>query len=397
MLGLIIGNEDQESSSPTSGWRKSPTKAFYHDVIDLIERARNSRTNGQDDTHVCVDYFHKCFILALKKRGEPHIIGDKPIVWATTKARMIRHLGVARTFEIADLVVGPLQIEVQHQLMDSTPDTCGRFRFTTEQVTQMTTKSKNKKDDFLQRTLSPKASYNYMPILFFRIEMRSLVKFLQKEIRNKISHFKEGIQKTYVLEEKLTATGSTLKALFANDTAAFLWFQNTAKMLKKKTSTDTWLYCNLAKIGEEKGVINMNGTMSMVDQGTWDTMVNTNASTHQGEIVPLWNTCETATQQDEALLKPADTGWLEAVNFFVDDGIVSQKFIEKLLQIRYLWQETKLKFLLDEGDRDLGVLARLLYPYILKKAAGWTHNLWCSTIEIQEGAQEAFLQALFGA
>jgi len=132
----------------------------------------------------------------------------------------------------------------------------------------------------------------------------------------------------------------------------------------------------------------------MVDRGKWDGMINSNSSVNEGEIVPLWNTCEKAELQDLALAQMG-VGWPNAVIMFIENGIVSRTFIKTLLMIRHLWQETKLKFLLQEGERSLQVLADLLYPYILKKGKGWTVNKWCNTGDVHDKAQISFLNDLF--
>jgi hypothetical protein len=387
LFALVIANDDKETPNKTSGWYKCTTKSFYHDVIDLIQRARNSRADGQEDRFVCADYFRKCFVQEMMIRGDPDL-NDKPIVWATTKARMNRNLGVVKTFEIGDLEDGPGSIVQQDPIVNPVADPSRYFRFNREQMTTMKDK-KVKRDDFFGKTMCVKGNHNHLSIILSRILMRSLVKHLQSDETSEINDFKAGVQRDLVFREKLTTNGNDLKALFDNDEAAKNWFDSAVKDQKQKAQHDTWKYAILEKNAK------MSGTLSMVNETDWDAMLHNNNTLNDEEMVPLWNTCVKAKEQDSLLLLEPDQGWPGAVDLLVDHGIFSKNFMRQVFKVRHLWQETKLKYILNQGERNLRDLAGLLYPYVVKKKQGWRENQWYDLTH-REKTQTAFLKDLFG-
>ena len=88
-----------------------------------------------------------------------------------------------------------------------------------------------------------------MPIFLFRILMRSIVKFLQKDTNNELITFQAGAQMEIVFGEHLTTNESTLKAFFDNDVAAVEFYKSTVKHLEKKNRKCHLVVCQLERNG----------------------------------------------------------------------------------------------------------------------------------------------------
>ena len=106
-----------------------------------------------------------------------------------------------------------------------------------------------------------------------------------------------------------------------------------------------------------------------IDSAKWDRLVggDLGLESEDNHLVSLWDECPQAVSQEGFI---QDQDWYKAKQIYLDHGIVSETFMNFVVELRLLWQKTKFNFLFNLGDSPWQGLAQKLDQY-MEWRNGW--------------------------
>jgi hypothetical protein len=78
-------------------------------------------------------------------------------------------------------------------------------------------------------------------------------------------------------------------------------------------------------------------------------------------IAPLFTTGVIGSAQSAAV---RTNNWKTAMSLYMNQGVVTQDFLDRLVEIRAIWHKTHLKYTFDEGETSLEDLWENLIQFI---------------------------------
>jgi hypothetical protein len=382
-MELLIGPPERLQNSKKSGWNKSPTKALYHDYADMINSARNSHDDGQNDSFVDLRMLHCAIILALqeKKRSD----SDTAIIWHSQIGRMTRDMGKAKLFDIIDL--GPSRL-AEDVVVARPRNLYSGFHYSKEQLVKLQNCNKGYRDQFGSQILvnsannGTKLDGNGLGIFFMRLTMKAMETHLLEG--NPVETFKHSM----ALKIQCFDGGRNFTVFFDEGTdRPTTYIKNfwTAKKHGSRRTMDTWFSKNWTKLPYYR-----EGSFDHIDADKWDKLVGGEVVVGQEEdpLVCLYDTCEDAELQDFYI---QECRWMQAKKLYLADGIVSNKFMTFVVEIRKLWQKTRIDYVLDVGTTYWESHAEKLDQYVEMKGRRAGINRDSTYVE-----KMAMMRGLFG-
>jgi hypothetical protein len=349
----MIGGQ-QANALNQSGWNKSTTREFYFDVLFLLIKAIGSRPNGHDDPIINVAEFQKCIIEAFANTAT----GDgSAIVWTTVPSRMNRYIGKAKTFRIGNLdQVAPIAAMAHLMpIVDHTMNRYAKYHFSAERVTEL--KGKKKAYAFGSTITSKRGTKNYLDILFVKLLFHLLEIHLRGGPGNTCVTFKASV----ALKDTSLLNGLNFTIFFWESTdQPDNYMKNLMRRIAPSVAgKNRWLSVNWLKLGFS------DRAFSNIDRNNWDIMINSNGNdnriTSVDVIAPLLSVGPNADDQSGHV---RGNNWNAAMNLYIDSGVVTREFVDRLMHIRALWHQTHLMYTYQEGDRPLEALVRELTPFV---------------------------------
>jgi hypothetical protein len=382
-MELLIGPQERFDKVLRSGWNKSPTKALYHDYADMISIARNTHQNGQNDPFVDLERLHWEIVLALEKKGRTD--SDRAIIWFSQISRMTREMGKAKSFEIADL--GPNRLP-EAAIVTPTRNLFNGYHYSKEQFLQFKDRTNNPPDQFGTQIFVKDGDNgtslvgNSLGIFFLRLTMKAMELNLREG--KKVGQFKHArALKISCFDNNQNFT------LFFDDEKdrPHTYLKNLWKPKKhgEKKNKNTWLSTNWPNLPYYR-----EGSFDHIDFDKWDKLVTGEVVMAEEEehLVCLWDNCQNAVYQ-EALVNHGF--WSEAKAFYLDQGIISNTFMNFVVNIRQLWQKNRINYVLGVGSTNWQSNAKNLDQYIDVKQ-GWSKI----THESTDDEKKKMMKKLFG-
>jgi hypothetical protein len=358
----LLGDAQARSNvSPKSGWKKSPSRELFFDLVDIIKGARQQNADGQQETVLTVDGLKRGIVKGLTEHIEE---GDQAIIWNTTKWRMLDTLGTAQKFVLVDnnLTVP----ETGDQSVPVTqPSIYTKYHLNSEEKSVIA--NLTRRDDFMQHITSAKSTSNCIGQIFFtRLAFHSLEMHLRADKPFETFCLESSICHIDVFQ----ATGHNFTALLDGEDKISEFVKNwTKNNFNKYTNAKEKLFWKSANIKERTKVF------QNVDTQSWNRMLDGKGWPADGSyIINLWDDKD---NMDQCVHK---NEWTEAAVLF-RSGIVTKNFMSKVVKLRLLWMMAKKLFFFEQDAHTvaaklnkLATYQRQLEPFILKKQKGKKHT-----------------------
>lgn len=362
LLEHLLGNRFERNIERSSGWTKSPSRAFFFEVYDVIQKANKSHQlqnpNFSVDNIFNVGSFMKEIASCLTTATIPP---NRAIVWRTTPSKMNRHIGEAIVVDIQDPFLstsGEASRNVQQRRNQY-------FGYLLNQAEQVILKEKCSRDNFgINVTSTGEKTTTALSTILLRIFLHHVEKHMRQN-----NGAVENLKTKNCLQILLGSNELDWKHFHdSTEKAESFLIQHVEKLFKgKKKERSTFKLSNI-QLGKEKlgpfitfmkkdNRISRWNAMISCSPDDWEGIEVGNIPQFQVDgvqydgstfIIPLHDFDQFAERQK---IYCSEGNWIEALNLYTKEGTISIEFMDFLLLARKTWQECRLLYVV-QGRHD---------------------------------------------
>lgn len=345
----MVSSLDRKIAKGT-GWDKSPSREFFFDVIELIQRTNldflRQNPGAVTDPAFNVNQFKKS--IAQEMMYYTARTGGSPIVWKTTATRMTRNLFAAALFDVRDTGIshgGAVIAAIDQQGIQPGFLTKEEEQYISDRVVR---------DIFGATCTGLSANSSGLAGILMRMQLFCVERHLRTNKGSMV-----GFDQNAFLSLPIGNTLLTFDIFFSGPEARknFLNTVMKGRLNGKKDTKQAWKITKKVLGGISMEPLRQKMTPQKI--AIWNKMIT--ASDDEWEITQAGYIPDETGENPVPIITMYDVGadatsqeslchqgfFIEAVRFYRKRGCVTRSFMDMLLEARKLWQNSRKEYFLN--------------------------------------------------